>query len=78
MEIYKNIVVLRKLPLTIESTFAYGELLIVYDISHCLHSQSIDDYILVGTKEGHLLMYKLDIKAKTPSGKGIISWCIAL
>ncbi|KAH9410449.1 Vam6/Vps39-like protein [Tyrophagus putrescentiae] len=49
MDIYKTIVVCRKLPLKIESTFAY------------------DNYILVGTQEGHLLMYKLNIKSKTPS-----------
>lgn len=64
-------VVCRKLPLTIESTFAYG----MYLFSKCLffcfidHFVVEDDYILVGTKEGHLLMYKLDIKSKTPSGK---------
>ena len=74
MDIYKTIVVCRKLPLKIESTFAYGSFafFLLPKILSNYSTFSPDDYILVGTQEGHLLMYKLDIRSKTPSGKGVI------
>ncbi|XP_054155821.1 vam6/Vps39-like protein [Oppia nitens] len=44
LDIYKDVTIMKNLPLTIESICAY------------------DDYIIVGTKQGHLLMYKFEIR----------------